>query len=187
MSNILLFWFGTLGVGLNFEVFYFKYVLGRLILDVVFISTFFLFWFGFVVISVRSPELQFKICERSGQFKIWGKSDDLLLRSLTFDILRSSSIWGCLHFKYFLFWFGPWSLNLEYEEDPIRVFKPFISFGKSPELKFKILLWSEKLLVSYSTSDIFMSSSTEGRLHLKQSFILVWFPKLIFKICRISG
>jgi hypothetical protein len=31
----------------------------------------------------------------------------------------SSSIWGCLFLVNFLFWFGPQSLSLEFEEDPI--------------------------------------------------------------------
>ena len=53
------------------------------------------------------------------KFKIWGRSDQWLLRYSTFDILRSSSIEGHLHFKHFLFWFGPLSLTLNLKKDPI--------------------------------------------------------------------
>ena len=59
---------------------------------------------------VWSPELK---------LKIWGKSDQWLLRYLTFNIMRLSSIGGSLCFKHFWFWFGPLSLSLKFEENPI--------------------------------------------------------------------
>jgi hypothetical protein len=34
--------------------------------------------------------------------------------------LRSSSIGGRLHFKHFIFLFGPLSLSLKFEEDPMN-------------------------------------------------------------------
>ena len=58
-------------------------------------------------------------------FKIWGRSDQWLLRYSTFYILRSSSIRGRLPLKvvfietFFSFWFGPMSSCLKFEEDPI--------------------------------------------------------------------
>ena len=53
------------------------------------------------------------------QFKIWRRSDQWLLRYSTFNILRSSSIGGCLCCEGFLFWFGPLSLSLKFGENPI--------------------------------------------------------------------
>ena len=57
-----------------------------------------------ILILVWSPKLK---------FKIWGKSDQLLLQYSSFNILRSSSIiGGCLYLNHFWFWFGPLSLCL---------------------------------------------------------------------------
>ena len=66
--------------------------------------------FNVFLIFVWSPELKFTIWEISYQW---------LMRYLDFNILRSSSIISCLHFKHFQFWFGPLSLSLKFEEDPI--------------------------------------------------------------------
>ena len=77
---------------------------GRLSLKDIFIT--------FDLISVWTSELK---------FKIWGRSDQCLLRYSTFDYLGSSSIGGCLHFKHFWFWFVPLILNLKFEEDLISV------------------------------------------------------------------
>ena len=79
-------------------VFLFLIFWGRLPLEVLFISSIF----------------DFKL-----KFKIWGRSNQWLLRYSTFNILRLSSIWGRLHFKQFWFWFGLLSLSLKLEEDPI--------------------------------------------------------------------
>ena len=104
-----LFWFGPLSSGLKFEKdlasgywdIQFLIIWGRLLLEVVFISSIFnLVW---------SPELK---------FQIWGRSDQWLLKYSTFNILRSSSIDGRLPFKHFWFWFGPLSLSLKFEENP---------------------------------------------------------------------
>ena len=61
------------------------------------------------------------------KFKIWVWSNKWLLRYSTFNflrlssikMLRSSSIGGRLHLKHFWFWFGPLSLGLKFEENPI--------------------------------------------------------------------
>ena len=77
----------------------------------------FIFWssrmsssFQEFFILVWSPKLK---------FKIEGRTDQWLLRYSTVYILRLSSI-GChLHFNIFLFWYGPPSLSLKFEEDLI--------------------------------------------------------------------
>ena len=60
---------------------------GCLPMEVVFVLSIFLFWFGALLILVWSTELKFQISERSDQW---------LLRYSTFNILRSSSIGGRL-------------------------------------------------------------------------------------------
>ena len=60
--------------------------------------------FEFIFIFVGSPELK---------FKIWEKSDHWLLRYSTFNILRSSSIGGCLPFKFYFF-ILVWSPELKF-------------------------------------------------------------------------
>ena len=63
-----------------------------------------------IYIFVWSPDIK---------FKIWGRSDQKLLRYSTFNILRSSSIEGHLHFKHFAFWFGPLALSFKFDNDLI--------------------------------------------------------------------
>ena len=53
------------------------------------------------------------------KFKIWGKSDQRLLRYSIFCNLRSSSIGGLFHLKLFLFQFVPLSLSFKFEENPM--------------------------------------------------------------------
>ena len=62
------------------------------------------------LILIWSPKLK---------FKIWGRSDQWLQLYSTFNILRSSSNGGCLHFKSLQFWLGPLSISLKSEEDPM--------------------------------------------------------------------
>ena len=108
---------------------------GRLPLEIIF------HWrsssFQALLILVWSPELK---------FKIWGRSNQWLLRYSTFNILRSSSIGGCLYFKHFWFWFGPLSLSLKFEEDPISG------------------CWDIPLLIFWGRLP---SRSIRGRLHFK--------------------
>ena len=97
-----------------------------------------------------------------------------------------TSIWGRLHFKHFLFWFGPLSVSLKFEEDPIRCcwdIQLLLFWGRlpfevvfissifilvwSPELKFKIGGRSSQWLLIYLTFDILWSSSIWGQLHIE--------------------
>ena len=82
------------------------------------------------------------------KFKIWIWSNKWLLRYSTFNILRSSSIVVCLHFK------DLWNMVC------------------SSKLKFKNWVWSNKWLLRYSTLNIFRSSSIGGCLHLNH--LLRW-------------
>ena len=120
------------------------------------------------------------------QCKIWGKSDQLLLRYSTFNNLRSSFIGSYLHFKYFWFWFGPLSLSLNVNENPIRgcwdiqlfIFEFFFYFWSSSlqalvilvqflKLKFKIWGRSDHWLLRYSNFNSLRLSSDGGRFHFQ--------------------
>ena len=99
-------------------------------------------------------------------FKIWRRSYQWLLKYSDFHILMSSSIRGRLPLKvvfietFFLLWFGPMSLYLKFEEDPICGcwdIQIFIFLGHLPlEVifhwrssslqRFFTLLWSHELL-----------------------------------------
>ena len=108
------FWFASLSLSSNFTKItgYWDIQLltfwGHLPLEVIFHWR--SFSFKVFLILVWSPELKFKIWEISGQW---------LLRYLDFNILRSSSIIGCLHFKHFRFWFSPLSWSLKLKEYPV--------------------------------------------------------------------
>ena len=72
----------------------------------------FSFWYFEVVFHWRSSSLRaFWIVVWSSEleFKIWRWSDQCLLRYSTINILRSSSVGGCLHFKHRYFGLIPWS------------------------------------------------------------------------------
>ena len=70
-----------------------------------------------------------------------------LLRYSTFNILRSSSIGGCLYLK------------------------DLLNMVWSYKLKFKIWVWSNKWLLRYSTFNILRLSSIGCRLQLEVVFI----------------
>ena len=123
---IFLFGYGNLCVNLNF----------RKIRSVV--TEIFNFWrlSLFQEVLVWSPK---------NKFKIWGRSYRGLLRYSTFNIWRSSSIWGCLHFK--KCWFGPLRINLKFEKDPINGCRgiQLIIFGGRLSFEFVfIFVWSPK-------------------------------------------
>ena len=126
------------------------------------------FWYSEIVVHWRSSSFQaFKILVESLKlkFKIWVRYNQWLLWYSTFYFLRSSSIGGCLHFKNFKFWFGPQSLSSNFEEDPI---------SGCWDIPFSIF-WGNLLLevvIYYRWSSF----------HFKQYSILVWSPKLKFKI-----
>ena len=91
------------------------------------------------------------------------RSDQWFLRYDTFNILRSSSNGGYLHFK--PFFTSVWSSKLKYE-----------IWGRLDN-------WCQR----YAKLNNSRSSSIGGRLHFNQFLILVWSPKLEFKIWRRSG
>ena len=142
------------------------------------------------------------------KFKIWGRSDQCLLRYSIYKILRSSSIGGRLCFKHFRCWFGPLSSGLKFENDPTTGYweiQLLIFWGRlqlevlfissifdliwSPELKFQIWERSNQWLLRYSTFNNFRSSSIGGSLCFKH--FLFWFGPLIsglkFEEYPISG
>ena len=105
-----------------------------------------------------------------------------------------SSIEGRLHWNLFWLWFGPMSLCLKFEEDPISglrysnfhfwghlplefIFlwrssslKPYLTLVWSHVLLFKIWGRSDQCLLRYSNFHILRSSSIRGRLPLKFVF-----------------
>ena len=113
---------------------------------------------------------------------------------------RPSTIEGRLHWKLFWLCFGPMSLYLKFEEDPISgcwdiqlfifwghlplevIFhwrlsslKPFLSLVWSHELMFKIWGRSNQWLLRYSNFHILRSYSIRGCLPLKVVFIETFF------------
>jgi hypothetical protein len=118
-----------------------------------------------------------------------------------FNILRLSSIGGRLHFKHFLFLFGPLSLVLKFEEDPMNgcwdiqllifwgrlplevvfILSIYYFFLWSPKLKFKIRGGSDEWLLRYSTFNILRSSSIGGHLHFKHIIFLFGLLSLSLK------
>ena len=98
----------------------------------------------------------FLILVWSLEFEIWGRSNPWLLRYSTINILRSSSIGGCLPFKHFVFGFGPLVLSLEYEEDPIigwRDISPLVFWGLHCKWLY-ILVWSHSFIYSSIFSNV---------------------------------
>ena len=83
------------------------------------------------------------------KFEIWVWSNKWLLRYSTFNILRSSSMVGCLHLKY---------LNTL-----LRL--PKSNFKNKPI--FQMWVRSDQWLLRYTICNILRSSSMGGCLHLK--------------------
>ena len=112
-----------------------------LFLDVVFISNNIQIWFGQLSLSLN-----------------WVRSYNWLLRYSTFNILRSSFIWGCLHIKQFSILVWP--------------------------QKHKLKIWGrfDQGLLRYSTFNNLRSSFIGGHLDFNQVLILNWYPKLKFQI-----
>ena len=105
------------------------------------------------------------------QFKVWGRSDQWLLRYSNFRILRSSSI----------------GIHLHYEQLSILVLSSKLKFkiwGWSVQslLRYKFELRSHQQVLRYSIFNILRSSSIGGHLHYEQLSILVLSSKLKFKI-----
>ena len=108
-------------------------------------------------------------------FNIWWRSDQWVLRYSIFPIFRSSSIGGHLPLKvvvietFFLLWFGPMSLYLKFEEDPISGcwdIQIFIFWELFPHRWGGWVVYGQISL---------RSSSIKGRLPLKVVFIGTFF------------
>ena len=148
--NIFQCWFGPLSFSLKFE----DKCWGRLWLMVIFIIS--------ISILGWSPELQ---------FKVWGRSDQWLLRYSALRILRSSSV----------------GIHLHFEQLSILVLSSKLKFeiwGWSVQslLRYKFELRSNQPVLRYSTFSILGSSSIGGHLHYEQLASLVLSSKLKFKI-----
>ena len=101
---------------------------GHLPLDIVFNSKIIHFMF---VISSTGNLKQFLILIWSPQlkFKIWERSDQWLLRYSTFSILRSSSSKGLLHFEQFSIWIGYSKLTFKIwgrSNQPLKFYMEYI-------------------------------------------------------------
>ena len=164
--NFIIWWLGLLHIFIDRKFHSLLIILCRFLVEVVFIlrilkielghqslslklvvSEIFHIWYFEVIFHGRLPSFEvFEYFALVAKVKVW--SNKRLLRYSTSDIMRSSSIGGCLHLK------NVYNIGLSY--------KP----------KFNIWVGSSKCLLRYSTFKILRSSSIGG--HFPWEVVFIW-------------